>query len=209
VVAQLRDDIGDGGPVSVKFSHIGQDGDVAWIAEDLRVGDRAFLMTAVLGRREDIWTIEALHWAIGMPNATAYKLAREGGMQAPDAIPSSQDSSPLAIAMRTAFASRPSFVDARSTRADAFNFGSAPGERIKGGDAIKKLFGRIAATMHLHDAVKVGLVGDRGGWGVANVDFTDADRDGTNVTQTFRVLAAWIKEDAGWRIVLTQFSNPR
>ena len=111
--------------------------------------------------------------------------------------------------MRTAFASKPSFVDARSTRAEAFNFGSAPGERLKGGDAIRKIFGRISATIHLHDAVKVGPIGDHGGWGVANVDFTDADKDGTQVSQTFRVLAAWVKEDAGWRIVLTQWSNAR
>ena len=48
-----------------------------------------------------------------------------------------------------------------------------------------------------------------GGWGIANVDFTDADKDGTEVTQTFRVLAVWVKEDAGWRIVQTQWSNPR
>ena len=53
------------------------------------------------------------------------------------------------------------------------------------------------------------MVGERGGWGVANVDFSDTDRDGAEVTQTFRVLAAWVKEDAGWRIVQTQWSNPR
>lgn len=209
VVAQLREDVGAGGPVSVRFSHLGQDGDVAWIAQDLKVGDKPFVMTAVLGLREGVWTIAALHWAEAMPNATAYKLAREGELAVPDVIPNANDPSPLAAAMRTAFASKPSFVDARSTRADAFNFGSAPGERLKGGDAIRKIFGRISATIHLHDAVKVGTVGNRGGWGVANVDFTDADKDGTQVSQTFRVLAAWIKEDAGWRVVLTQWSNPR
>jgi ketosteroid isomerase-like protein len=166
-------------------------------------------MTAVIGLRDNVWTIAALHWAEAMPNATAYKLAREGELATPDAIPNTNDTSPLAAAMRTAFASKPSFVDARSTRADAFNFGSAPGERLKGGDAIRKIFGRISATIHLHDAVKVGLIGDAGGWGIANVDFTDAGKDGTEVTQTFRVLAAWIKEDAAWRIVLTQWSNPR
>jgi ketosteroid isomerase-like protein len=209
VVAQLREDIGAGGPVSVRFTHIGQDGGVAWIAEDLKVGDKSFVMTAVMGLHDGVWTIAALHWAEAMPNATAYKLAREGELAMPDAIPNANDTSPLAAAMRTAFASKPSFVDARSTRADAFNFGSAPGERLKGGDAIRKIFGRISATIHLHDAVKVGLVGDSGGWGVANVEFTDADKDGTEVTQTFRVLAAWVKEDAGWRIVLTQWSNAR
>jgi ketosteroid isomerase-like protein len=111
--------------------------------------------------------------------------------------------------MRTGFASRPSFVDARSTRAEAINFGSASGERLQGGEMIKKVFGRLDATIHLRDAIKVGAVGDRGGWGVANVDFTDKDKDGTEVTQTFRVLAAWVKEEAGWRIVQTQWSNPR
>ena len=209
VVAQLREDVGGGGPVSVRFTHLGQDGDVAWIAEDLKVGEKPYVMTAVLGLREGVWTIAALHWAEAMPNATAYKLAREGELAVPDVIPNATDSSPLAAAMRTAFASKPSFVDARSTRADAFNFGSAPGERLKGGDAIRKIFGRISATIHLHDAVKVGTVGERGGWGVANVDFTEADKDGTQVSQTFRVLAAWVKEDAGWRVVLTQWSNPR
>jgi len=83
------------------------------------------------------------------------------------------------------------------------------GERIAGGDAIRRTFSRIKATIRLHDAVKVGMVGDRGGWGAANVDFTDEDADGIEVTQTFRVLAAWLKEDAGWRIVQTQWSNPR
>jgi hypothetical protein len=209
VVAQLREDIGAGGPVNVRFAHIGEDGSVAWIAEDLKVGGKPFVMTAVIGLRDNVWTIAALHWAEAMPNATAYKLAREGELATPDAIPNTNDTSPLAAAMRTAFASKPSFVDARSTRADAFNFGSAPGERLKGGDAIRKIFGRISATIHLHDAVKVGLIGDAGGWGIANVDFTDAGKDGTEVTQTFRVLAAWIKEDAAWRIVLTQWSNPR
>jgi ketosteroid isomerase-like protein len=144
-----------------------------------------------------------------MPNATAYRLAREGNLSVPDVIPNTNDGSELAKVMQTAFASKPSFVDARSTRPDAFNFGSASGERLKGGESIKRIFARINAVIRLHDAVKVGVLGSRGGWGVANVDFTDADRDGTEVTQTFRVLAVWVKEDIGWRIVQTQWSNPR
>jgi ketosteroid isomerase-like protein len=209
VVGQLRDDIGGGGAVTVKFAHSGQDGDTAWLAEELKVGSKTFVVTAALAIRDGAWTIGALHWAEPMPNATAYRLAREGNLSSPDVIPNTNDESELAKAMRTAFASKPSFVDARSTRADAFNFGSASGERLKGGDSIKKIFARIKAVIRLHDAVKVGRLGERGGWGVANVDFTDADKDGTEVTQTFRVLAIWIKEDAGWRIVQTQWSNPK
>ena len=78
-----------------------------------------------------------------------------------------------------------------------------------GGENIKKIFARIKATLALHDAIKVGLVGTHGGWGAANVDFTDADRDGAQVKQTFRVLVAWIEEPAGWRMVQSQWSNPR
>ncbi|HUJ62991.1 MAG TPA: nuclear transport factor 2 family protein [Kofleriaceae bacterium] len=213
VIAQLRHDLGDvpsaGFKVEVRFSQLGHDGDLAWLAEELRVGAKVFVVTAVASVHGGTWTIAALHWAEAMPNDTAYKLARDGDLATPDAIPDRHDDSALAQAMRAAFASKPSFVEARSTRPDGFNFGSAPGERILGGDAIRKTFGRIRATLRLHDAVKVGTLGDRGGWGAANVDFTDADRDGTQVTQTFRVLVAWIREGDSWRIVQTQFSNPR
>ena len=213
IVAQLREDLGappaSGFEVTTKFSHVASDAGVAWLAQELKLGSKTFIVTAVLGLTDNAWSIAALHWAQPMPNDMAYRLARNAELAIPDAIPNTHDDSPLASAMRTAFASKPSFVEARSLRPDAFNFGSASGERLKGGESIKKIFGKLRATIRLHDAVKVGTLGERGGWGVANVDFTDADRDGTEVTQTFRVLAAWVKEDAGWRIVQTQWSNAR
>ena len=195
--------------VTAKFHQVGREGDMAWIAEELRAGGKTFVATYVAGLGTAGWSIAALHLALAMPNEEAYRLARDGDLAIPDAIPDLHDESSLAASMRTAFASKTSFVDARSTRADAFNFGSAPSERLSGGDQIKKVFGRIRATVHLHDAVRVGTVGKLGGWGAANVDFTDADKDGTDVTQTFRVLAVWVNEPAGWRIVQTQWSNPR
>jgi len=213
VVETLRHDIGPPPPggfeVIARFTQLAHDADVAWIAEELKLGSQTFEVTAIAGLADNAWTIAALHVAVAMPNDTAYRLARDGQLETPDAIPSSHDESDLAKAMRQAFASKPSFVAARSARADAFNFGSAPGERMIGGDGIKKLFGKIRATMRLHDAVKVGPIGAAGGWGAANVEFTDADRDGTQVTQTFRVLAAWVREGNDWRIVQTQFSNPK
>jgi hypothetical protein len=196
-------------PVAAKFHQVGREGDIAWVAEELKADGKTFVTTYVVGLGAAGWSIAAIHFAIAMPNTKAYQLARDGDLAVPDAIPDLHDESALAVAMRTAFASKASFVDARSTRADAFNFGSAPSERLAGGDQIKKVFGRIRATVHLHDAVRVGMVGKLGGWGAANVDFTDADKDGTDVTQTFRVLAAWVNEPAGWRIVQTQWSNPQ
>ncbi|HEY5947259.1 MAG TPA: nuclear transport factor 2 family protein [Kofleriaceae bacterium] len=212
IVAQLREDLGEppakGFSVATKLSQVAVDADVGWLAEEIKVGTKSFVMSAVIGLHDGAWTIGALHWAQAMPNDTAYRLAREGELAIPDAIPDAHDDSPLAIAMRTGFASKSSFVEARSIRADSFNFGSAA-ERLKGGDTIKKIFGRLRATIRLHDSVLVGMIGEHGGWGAANVDFTDTDKDGTEVTQTFRVLAAWIKEEAGWRIVQTQWSNAR
>jgi hypothetical protein len=213
IVAMLRHDVGTppakGFEVSPRFAQNGHEGDAGWFAEELKVGSKIFVVTAVVGLRDGAWSIAALHWAQSMPNDQAYKLGRDGQLEVPDAIPDAHDDSALAQAMRTGFASKPSFVAARSTRADALNFGSAPGERVLGGDNIRKIFGRIKATIHLHDAVAVGTVGAHGGWGAANVDFTDADRDGTDVTQTFRVLVAWVEESGGWRMVQTQWSNAR
>ena len=213
VVATLRHDLGapprSGFTVTPRFSQVGHTADVAWIAEELKVGDQVFELTAVAGIEDGAWEIAALHVGLAMPNETAYRLARDGQLADPDAIPDAHDESELAKAMRQAFASKPSFVAARSARPDAVNFGSAPGERLLGGEAIRKVFGRLRASLRLHDAVKVGTVGADGGWGAANVDFTDADRDGVQVTQTFRVLVAWVREGQDLRIVQTQFSNAR
>lgn len=207
VVEQLRGDV-NAGSLTVRFSLTGEDADTAWLAEELDIGGTKLTLTAGLALHDNAWTIDALHVAVPVPNATAYQLAREDDQSQPDVIPDTKDASDLADATRRAFASKPSFVEARSTRPDAFNFGSAPGERLKGGETIKKVFSRINASIKLHDAVKVGPLGANGGWSVANVDFTEALRDG-DVTQTFRVLAIWLKNDAGWRMVLTQFSNAR
>jgi ketosteroid isomerase-like protein len=213
VVAMLRHDLGTpsgkGFDVASRFAQVAHDGDVAWVAEELKVGTKTFVTTYAAGLRDGAWTIAALHFAQTVPNETAYRLAREGELPLPDAIPDSHDDSPLAQAMRTGFASKPSFVAARSARPESINFGSGPNERVGGGENIKKLFARIKATVRLPGAVKVGTIGERGGWGAANVEFTDADRDGTDVTQTFRVLAVWLKEDASWRMVQTQWSNPK
>jgi hypothetical protein len=211
VVAMLRHDLGTtpNREVAARFAQTGHEGDAGWFAEEIKIGAKVFVATGVVGLRDGAWSIAALHWSVAMPNADAYKAARDGTLDQPDAIPDAHDESDLAKAMRTGFASKPSFVAARSTRADAMNFGSAPGERVQGGETIQRIFGKLKATIRLHDAVAVGTVGAKGGWGAANVEFTDADRDGTEVTQTFRVLVAWVQESGGWRMVQSQWSNAR
>src|SRR5262249_5613071 len=124
VVELLRHELGAAKAVTARATQLGHDGDVGWFAEGLRRGDNTFVVSAVAGLRDHAWTIAAVHWALAMPNATAYKLAREGELAVPDAIPDAHDASALAQAMRAAFASKPSFVAARSTRPEAVNVGS-------------------------------------------------------------------------------------
>lgn len=213
VVALLQHDLGPppsgGFEVSPRFTQSGHEADTGWVAEELKLNGKTIVTTLVVDLRDGAWSIAALQLATTMTNAGAYKAARDGELAVPDAIPDTHDASPLAKAMRLGFASKPSFVAARSTRSDALNVGSAPGERVVGGENIKKIFGKLKATIRLHDAVKVGPAGAHGGWGAANVDFSDADRDGTQVTQTFRVLVAWVEEAGGWRMVQSQWSNAR
>jgi len=96
---------------------------------------------------------------------------------------------------------------ARSEDPEAFNFGSAPGERVIGGAAIKRLFGRLRAELRLHDGARVAQVDANVGWAAVNVDFTSKSRAATDVTQTFRVLAVLLREGETWRIVQTHWSN--
>ncbi len=210
VVAMLRKNIGSGATgrtaVAGYFSRIGVDGDVGWFGEEMRVGKTTYVVSAALGLRHGAWSIFALHWALALPNAVAHQLAYRGELEIPDSIPNGRSDLPLAKAMLAAFSSRTAFADARSIRADALNFGSAPGER-SAGESAKRMFSQLKAKIRLHDAVTVGSIGEHGGWGAANVDYIDADKAGREIRQTFRVLSVWLLEDDQWRIVQTQWSN--
>ncbi len=215
--AILAADIGATGQVDVEPLHqtIAHEGTVAWIAEELSVtppsgGARHFTTSMIARETNGKWTIAALTWAVAVPNDIAFKLARDNQLPVPAAVADRASGAPeLAAAARAAFVSRDGFVAARSKRADAFNYGSAPGERMIGGESIRRVFARMTVDMGLHDGLAVGLLGDRAGWSECNIDFTAPDKDGAQVTQTFRVMSAWLREDGGWHIVLSQFSNAK
>lgn len=212
VTAILRKIVGTESPapidVSASAPQIGQDGQIGWFGEELRVGETTFVVTVAAGLRQNAWSIFALHWALAMPNDTAYRLAYSRKLEIPGSIPNGVYDTPLAKAMTAAFSSRPAFVAARSNRPDALNFGSAPGE-LSLGENTKRIFARLRARIQLHDAVNVGKIGEHGGWGAANVNYTDVDKRGRKVTQMFRVLAVWVMENDQWRIVQTHWSNGR
>jgi SnoaL-like protein len=181
--------------------HIGRDGDdLAWLATELDVAATRFAATqlAVRDPKTGTWRAAAWHLAERVPNRRAYALAKDGTLPSPIAITERGDR-PLRIAFQAAFASRQRLTDAFADRDDTVDFGSAPGERILGGPAIKRAFGKLTAELAIHDGVATGRVTARAGWAAANVDYVL--RDGT--AQTYRVLAILVDD----KVVLAHWSN--
>ncbi len=226
VAAQLQRDLGEspteGFTVESKFLTIGEADHHAWIAMELAVSvpgqdERRFAITELAAVIDGKWTIVAWHWATPIADAVAERHAILGTLPAAKPVPNLMvGPKDLEAAVRSAFGSRTAFAAARSERDDAFNFGSALGERVVGGVAIKKLFGRLKADFRIHDGVRIVAAdtwdpAQRGAptiaFAAANIDFTAKTRAATDLTQTFRVLAVLVKEGADWKIVQTQWSH--
>jgi SnoaL-like protein len=224
IEAQLDHDLGDmtgGAAVEAKYTHIGQLRDHAWIAQDLDIttrghGRRRFAVTQLAAQIDGNWTVVAWNWGIQVPDGAAENMLVLGTKPklkpVVDAIDGPRD---LDTAVRGAFASRDAFVDARSERDDAFNYGSAPGERIIGGNRVKQIFGGLRAQIRLRDNVRAAAANawdpkqkdPAVAFAAVNVEYSFHGRAATELTQTFRVLAVLVKEGTTWRIVQTQWSH--
>ncbi|HEY0195803.1 MAG TPA: nuclear transport factor 2 family protein, partial [Kofleriaceae bacterium] len=223
VVAQIVHDLGDPPPggftVTAKPPVVGQDSGHAWIAEELELGGadrepRHLAISSLAAQIDNQWRFVAVHWAAPVADATAERMAILQTLPAPQPIADRHDGdASLDRAVRDAFASREAFADASSERPDAFNYGSG-GERARGA-SIKKVFGKLRASIRLHDGARVAsdsawqpsAPGARFGWAAVNVDFTSRTRAATEVTQTFRVLAILIKDGGSWKILQSHWSN--
>ena len=221
LLEHLGDTPPDGFEVTSKFLAVGEQGNHAWVAEELEIdgGDarRRIAITQLVAFVDGAWKVVAVHWGTPVPDETAERRAMRGTLPRPKAVTAKADGgADLDTAVRAAFASRTAFAEARSEREDGFNFGSAPGERIVGGARIKGLFGRLRSQLKLTGGVRA-IAG--GAWdpaqasaswiGVAalHADYTHRSKAATDVTQTFRVLAILLREGDRWTIVQTQFSN--
>jgi ketosteroid isomerase-like protein len=202
------------GTIDVKFTHLGQEGSHAWIAQELELSSpgkplRKFAVTMLAAQGKAGWQVVAWHWAVPVRDDVAEKAAilgtKPGAKPIPNKTIADKD---LDKAVRDAFGSRAGFSDARSERDEGFNFGSGPQERIIGGSKVKSIFGKLRAEIKLHDNSAYILgVSSTVGVALVNADFTHKTRAATDMTQTFRVLAVLLKEGSAWKIVLTQWSH--
>jgi SnoaL-like domain len=206
----------EGFTVTPSGLEIGEEGGHAWIAEELEVTGnserRRFAITMLAAQLSGTWRIVAWHWAVRLPDETVERLAEEGDLPIPEGF-DDRIAAPAeaAEAFRSAFSSTESYSLAISPRASSFNFGSAPGERIQGGDAIRRVFKRLRADIKIREGVIVSAAGSWDpaqaaapgvAWAAANVEFSTRKS-----RRILRVLSILVRENDEWRLVQTQWSD--
>lgn len=213
--ADLGSPPGDGFVITPSGAEIGEEGNHAWIAEELEVGAvaevRRFAITLLATRQNEVWRVVAWHWAVRLPDETIETLVEAGDLPIPEGFDDRLEAPAEAVeAFRAAFSSTESYALAVSPRVTAFNFGSAPGERLKG-DSIRRVFRKLRADIRLSEGVMISAAGSWDpaaaaaptvAWAAANVEF--ATRKSRRI---LRVLAVMVKESDEWRIVQTQWSD--
>ncbi len=207
---------GDGFVITPSGTEIGEEGNHAWIAEELEVGAgpevRRFAITLLATRPREVWRVVAWHWAVRLPDETIDALVEAGDLPIPEGFDDRLEAPPDAVEVfRAAFYSTESYALAVSPRITSFNFGSAPGERLKGGDTIRRVFRKLRADIRLSEGVMVSAAGSWDpaaaaaptvAWAAANVEFSTRKS-----RRILRVLAVMVKESDEWRIVQTQWSD--
>nr|HEX4313003.1 hypothetical protein [Kofleriaceae bacterium] len=201
VARELAHDAGHA--LSVGTVTVATDGSVAWIAQDLSLAGLPLELTAVAHEELGHWTVAALALAQPLSNDAAAHLAKTKQLAALAPLPAAPASAAeLAAAARDAFASPVAFADAVSVRSDALEI-ARHGERTAGGDVIRRGAIRMTHAKFAVGQVAAGHLGARAGWTVVTVTETNGSRS----PEPMRVLAAWVHEDTGWRIVQAQWSN--
>jgi SnoaL-like protein len=213
-IAQVRHDLGSpprrGFTITSHHRAIGRAERTAWITEELEVARgktrRRFALSQLAQLVDNTWHVVAWHWSVAVPNDVAREVADAGAFPAPAPPRCTGSASPdVTRAATTAFGSLAQLRAAIDVRSETVNIGSAPGERVTGGKHVVRVFGAMQATIALRDACSFDVDPELAVT-AANVDYTVAWR-GKDIVETFRVLAVWLREPRGWRIVQTHWSN--
>jgi serine/threonine protein kinase len=193
-------------PIGPRGAPIGRADDVTWWIEI--GGDRQLASSTIAIASGHEWRVAVWKLAYLVPNLTAAKLAAAGRLPVPAEVvplsdPAAAEAPAAAATFRAAMSSRGAFVAAFSTRDDAIATGTAPGELIIGGRAVRTAFARLKSEFALRGEIAAGRIADRAAWAAANIDYTTAGY----TPQIFRVLALLLREDERWTLALAHFSN--
>jgi ketosteroid isomerase-like protein len=195
--------------ISTKALVVSPSGTSAWMAAEIaakvprdgKVRDEPIRASAFLVRDDRGWHVRAGHWSFAEPNQI---ISTCGDIEPwiPPAGPNAAGAEDAFAALEAALHTyRPAaFVALLSDSADAFMFGTAPGESFRGA-AIKGLFKRFTLTQVSVDAgegapVLSGIAPDgQLLWLVAAVD------PPTQYCTSYRAFYVLARERGGWRIV--------
>jgi SnoaL-like protein len=187
-------------------THIGVADDVAWIATEVSVDGQKFMTSQLAVRKNDVWHVAAWHWSKLLDNVTAARLSKKGQLPAGAPVRDQADDAKLRAVFTRAFTSRADQLEFLASRNDIVDVGSAPREFNIGSVAVRRFIEGAQPKLAIKDGITVGLVTPKAGWGAANVDFTIKYGNQT-YTQTFRVLAGFVDDGSGWKIVMIHWSN--
>lgn len=208
VAKLIAADFGESPTVEKVYAGVGDDGDRAWIALELKLNGRKVAVTELAMFEGAAWTIRATCWAELIPDADAIQRAILFTLPEVSPVPAGVDGPPeLSKAVRDAFGDKTKLLALRSAHPQAVNIGSGPGQRIVGGEKILARKGggyRIAPR----GSIRLVAADKETAFAALVVNFTTKSKTSAmDITQPLRMLAILRVEPEGWRIVSAQWSN--
>ncbi len=161
----------------------------------------AFAMfTQLVVEDKGVPQVRAWSWSHAVSDSDATAAARAKKLPVPAKITDVHGDAELEAAARAAFASRDAYVEALSTRDDAFSFGNDIADEWVG-PQVKAAFQAMGGAFSLRDGLHVEKVTEDVGFAAGNINYKAGA-----TTKTFRVLAVFTKEPAGWKILQAHWS---
>ncbi len=208
VAKQIAADLGAQPTIEKVYAGVGDDGDRAWIALELKINGRKVAVTELAMFEGSAWTIRATCWGELIPDADAIQRAILFTLPEVSPVPAGVDGPPeLSKAVRDGFGDKAKLLAMRSAHPQAVNIGSGPGQRIVGGEKILARKGggyRIAPR----GSIRLVVTDKETAFAALVVNFTTKSKTSAmDITQPLRMLAILRMESDGWRIVSAQWSN--
>jgi len=208
VAKQIAADFGEKPTIEKVYAGVGDDGDRAWIALELKLNGRKVAVTELAMFEADAWTIRATCWAELIPDADAIQRAILFTLPEVSPVPAGVDGPPeLSKAVRDGFGDKAKLLAMRSAHPQAVNIGSGPGQRIVGGE---KILARKGGGYRIspRGSIRIVTADKETAFAALVVNFTTKSKTSAmDITQPLRMLAILRVEPEGWRIVSAQWSN--
>lgn len=208
VAKLIAADFGEKPKIEKVYAGVGDDGDRAWIALELKLNGRKVAVSELAVFEANTWTIRATCWGELIPDADATQRAILFTLPEVSPVPAGVDGPPeLSKAVRDGFGEKSKLLAMRSAHPQAVNIGSGPGQRIVGGE---KILARKGGGYRIspRGSIRIVATDKETAFAALVVNFTTKSKTSAmDITQPLRMLAILRLEPEGWRIVSAHWSN--